>query len=122
MMFGGISSARQHLESGALRAVALTGSQRNPAVPSVPTFSEKGLQVPADSYWGVYAPSGTPAPILEKLSSHFAKALADPAVQKRLTELGYLTIANTAADHDRQYRAMVKQWIGVIDKAGIKVD
>ncbi|HYF60333.1 MAG TPA: tripartite tricarboxylate transporter substrate binding protein [Burkholderiaceae bacterium] len=122
MMFGGISSARQHLESGALRAVALTGRQRNPAVPTVPTFAEKGLEVAADSYWGVYAPAGTPAPIVEKLSTHFSRALADPAVQKKLAELGYQTIGNAPAEHDRQYREMVRQWSAVIEKGRIQVE
>jgi tripartite-type tricarboxylate transporter receptor subunit TctC len=122
MMFGGIATSRQHIEGGQLRAVALTGRQRNPTVPSVPTFAEKGLDVAADSFWGIYAPAGVPAPIVEKLSTHFARALADPGVQKKLTELGYLTIGNTPAEHDRQFRAMVAQWSTVIDKGRIQAD
>lgn len=122
MMFGGISSARQYVDNGQLRAFAVTGKQRNPAMPTVPTFTEKGLDVDANSYWGIYAPADVPDPIVAKLSTHFARALADPGVQKKLADLGYQTIGNAPAEHDRQFRAMVKQWAGVVDKARIQIE
>lgn len=122
MMFGGISTGRQYVDNGQLRAFALTGKQRNPAMPTVPTFTEKGLDVEANSYWGIYAPAGVPDPILQKLSSHFARALADPGVQKKLADLGYQTIGNAPAEHDRQFRAMVRQWSSVVDQARIQVE
>ncbi len=123
MSFSGISSSRQLVEAGKLRALALTGSQRNPAMPSVPTFEESGLKgLDADSYWGVYAPAGTPPAVLNTLQKAFASALRGPAHAERLAALGYQIIANTPEEHTKQMHAMVARWAEVIDKAGIKTE
>ncbi|TFZ02804.1 tripartite tricarboxylate transporter substrate binding protein [Ramlibacter henchirensis] len=122
MMFGGISTARQHVESGRLRAIALTGNSRNPAMPNVPTFAEHGLKVEADSYWGVYAPAGVPSQLADLVSGHFARALKDPANADKLAGLGYIPIANTPAQHTQQMRSMVQAWADVINAARIQVE
>ena len=123
MSFSGISSSRQLVDAGKLRALALTGSQRNPAMPSVPTFEESGLKgLDADSYWGVYAPAGTPPAVLNTLQKAFASALRGPAHAERLAALGYLIIANTPEEHTKQMHAMVARWTDVVDKAGIKTE
>ena len=123
MSFSGISSSRQLVEAGKLRALALTGSQRNPAMPSVPTFEESGLKgLDADSYWGVYAPAGTPPAVLNTLQKAFASALRGPAHAERLAALGYQIIANTPEEHTKQMQAMVARWADVVDKAGIKTE
>ena len=120
MQFAGISSARTYVEAGRLRALAVTNKSRNPAMPSVPTFEEFGLQgVDADSYWGVYAPSGTPAAALAALNRHFVAALRSPAHAERLAALGYLLIANTPQEHTQQMQSMIARWTGVIDKLKI---
>lgn len=121
MMFGGISSARPYVTSGKLNAIAVTGEKRNPAMPEVPTFAEQGLDIQANSYWGIYAPAGVPKPILETLSHVFASALKDPIVLKRLNDLGYTPIGNSPQEHTRQLHSMVKLWEGVVQKADIKV-
>ena len=123
MSFSGISSSRPHVDAGRLRALAVTGRQRNPAMPNVPTFEESGVPgVDADSYWGVYAPAGTPAAALAALQKAFATALRSPAHAERLAQLGYLPIANAPEEHTKQMRAMVARWTEVIDKAGIKTE
>ena len=123
MSFSGISSSRQLVEAGKLRALALTGSQRNAAMPSVPTFEESGLKgLDADSYWGVYAPAGTPPAVLNTLQKAFASALRGPAHAERLAALGYQIIANTPEEHTKQMQAMVARWADVVDKAGIKTE
>ena len=123
MMFGGISSGRSFIESGRVRGIALTGNERNAAVPDIPTFSEYGLDmVDASTYWGIYAPVGVPKAIVEKISQAFAQAMKDPAALKGMTDLGYIPIGNTPAQHTDQLRAMVGQWIDVVKKANIKVD
>jgi tripartite-type tricarboxylate transporter receptor subunit TctC len=122
LMFGGISSARQLVESGRLIGLAVTTDKRNPALPNVPTFKEYGLNIDANTYWGLYAAAGVPKPIVEKFSQAFATALHDPANQQKLADLGYLPIGNTPAQHTQQMHEMVKLWIDVIDKAHIKVD
>ncbi len=123
MQLGGISSARQHVESGRLRALAVTGKQRSPAMPGVPTFEESGLRAfDADTYWGLYAPAGTPIEIRNTVSQHFARALRSAALAERLAALGYLPIANTPEEHTRQMHAMIARWTEVIDKAKIKIE
>ncbi len=123
MQFAGISSARQHVETGRLKAMAVTGKQRNPAMPNVPTFEESGVPgVDADSYWGLYAPAGTPPAVLATLQKHFAAALRSPAHAERLASLGFLPIANTPEEHTKQMTGMIARWTEVIDKAGIKTE
>jgi tripartite-type tricarboxylate transporter receptor subunit TctC len=122
MAFVGISSAGPYVASGQLRAIALTGQQRNPNTPEVPTFAESKLDVNGSSYWGIYAPAGVPKPIIDQLNQAFSQALHKPENEKRLAELGYTPIANSAEDHTTQFRAMVHQWTTVIDKAKIQVE
>jgi tripartite-type tricarboxylate transporter receptor subunit TctC len=121
MQFAGISSARSHVEAGKLRAMAVTGMQRNPAMPSVPTFEELGVRgVDADSYWGLYAPAGTPPAVLATLQKAFASAVKSPTHAEKLASLGYLPIANTPEEHTKQMHTMIKRWTEVVDRAGIK--
>ena len=123
MSFSGISSSRPHVDAGKLRALAVTGKQRNPAMPGVPTFEESGVPgVDADSYWGIYAPAGTPPAALAALQKAFATAMRSPAHAERLATLGYLPIANTPEEHTKQMHAMVARWTEVVDKAGIKTE
>ena len=123
MQFAGISSARSHVEAGKLRALAVTNVTRNPAMPSVPTFEEFGLKnVDADSYWGVYAPAGTPPAVLAVLNKHFVNAVRSPAHAERLASLGYLPLANTYQEHTQQMQSMIARWTEVIDRLKIKAE
>lgn len=123
MLFGGISSSRQFVEQGKLRALALSANRRSPALPAVPTFAEAGLPgVNAESYWGLYAPAGTPADVLKVLNEHFVKALEDPKIAAQLRELGYDLIGNSPADHTAQLATLVAEWTQIIQKAGIKLE
>ena len=123
MSFSGISSARQYIESGQLRVLALTGEKRNPALPNVPTFDESGLRgVDAETYWGLYAPAATPPDVVKILNQNFIKALKSPQLAQRLADLGYETIANAPEAHTAQVKQMIAVWIAIIDKAGIKIE
>ncbi len=76
MMFAGPSSAKPHVDAGRLRPVAITGEQRNPALPAVPTFVESGLQgVDSGTYWGALAPAGTPREIVGAVNAAMVKVL-----------------------------------------------
>ena len=123
MQFAGISSARSHVEAGKLRALAVTNVTRNPAMPSVPTFEEFGLKnVDADSYWGVYAPAGTPPAVLAVLNKHFVNAVRSPAHAERLASLGYLPLANTYQEHTQQMQSMIARWTEVVERLKIKAE
>ena len=123
VMFSGISSARPHIDAGKLRALAVTGDKRSPAVPDVPTFQEVGLGgVTASTYWGVLAPASTPKPIVEKLNAAFAAAMRDPDIVARIAQLGYLPIGGGPADYAANIKSEIAKWGDVIRKAGIKVE
>lgn len=123
MQFAGISSARSHVEAGKLRAIAVTGKQRNPAMPRVPTFEESGLSgVDADTYWGLYSPAGVPPAVLAALNKAFVAAVRSPAHAERLAGLGFIPIGNSVQEHTQQMRAMIARWTDVIQKAGIKTE
>jgi tripartite-type tricarboxylate transporter receptor subunit TctC len=78
--------------------------------------------VDADSYWGIYAPAGTPPEVLNTLSEHFARALRNPAVVERIRGLGYRVIANSPQEHTRMMREAIARWTEVIEKAKITVE
>jgi len=121
MQFAGISSARSHVEAGKLRALAVTNVTRNPAMPTVPTFEELGIKnVDADSYWGIYAPAGTPPAVLATLNRHFVSAMRSPAHAERLASLGYLPLANTHQEHTQQMQSMIAGWTDLIDRLKIR--
>jgi len=123
MMFGGISSSRQFVEQGRLRALAMSANRRSEIMPTVPTFAEAGLPgVNAESYWGIYAPAGTPPEALKVLNDHFVRALKEPKIAAQLKELGYEIIANSPADHTAQLAKLVAEWTETIKKAGIKLE
>ncbi|MDQ0138549.1 Bug family tripartite tricarboxylate transporter substrate binding protein [Cupriavidus necator] len=75
-----VSQVRQ----GQLRLLALTGAERSPALPDVPTFKELGVDVVVTQWYGLVAPAGTPAPVLKTLSTHLSRALAQPEVKQAI--------------------------------------
>lgn len=123
MQFAGISTARSYVEAGRLRAIAMTGKQRNPAMPNVPTFEESGVAgVDADTYWGLYAPAGVPPEVLATLNKAFVAALRSPVHAERLAALGFLPIANSAPESTQQFRAMITRWSDLVERAKIQVE
>ena len=85
-----LAATKEHLATGQLRALVTFDPQRVPEFPNVPTIEEVGLAEVAGSPWfGFSAPAGTPKPIIDKLAGVLAKLQKDPALVKRLHELGY---------------------------------
>jgi tripartite-type tricarboxylate transporter receptor subunit TctC len=87
--FDNVASAIPHMKAGKLRALAVTTAQRSGVAPDVPTLAESGLSGYELSSWqAVFAPAGTPKPIVDRLYAEISKILQMPDVQKRLTDLG----------------------------------
>jgi tripartite-type tricarboxylate transporter receptor subunit TctC len=122
MGFVGISSAAAYIAAGQLRAIAVTGTKRQPSLPDVPTFADDHLDVDGNSYWGIYAPMGVPDSIVDQLNRAFTQSLHDPDNEKKLANLGFSPIANSPQEADAQWHALVQQWTIVIDKANIKIE
>ena len=123
MMFAGISSVKQHVESNRLRAIAVTGGKRSPAMPKVPTFGEAGMkQVDASSYWGALAPARTPPDIVTRLSSTMAQVLKMPDVRDKLVELGFDPIGGSPSEYAAVLATETDKWAKVIKAAGVRLD
>lgn len=123
MQFAGISSVKPHVEAGRLRAMAVTGPKRNSAMANVPTFIEQGVQgVDADTWWGLYAPSTTPAEVISALNEHLVKALRSADMAPKLASAGFVPVAGSAAEHTAMSSAMIDRWAEVIAKAKITAD
>lgn len=110
-----------HIRSGKLKALAISGKTRSPALPEVPTFAEAGLpSYDANAWYGIVAPKGTPPAIVATLAGAVAKALADPALSKRIEQQGVEAVhksspeafAKVIADDIVSYRQLIKD-VGV---------
>ncbi len=93
LLFSSYLSAAGHIESGQLRMLAIAGSNRHPGIPDVPTLPETGYpDVQMQQWFGLFAPAGTPKPIVEKLNAAFVKALRSAAVRdKVLPQVAFVT-------------------------------
>jgi tripartite-type tricarboxylate transporter receptor subunit TctC len=108
------------VKSGRLRALAVTSAQRQAQTPEVPTIQESGVPgFEVNSWYGVAAPAGTPAPILDKLNADIISVLRMPEVEQRLTELVIPPTPTTREEFDRFMRAEIARWAQVIKDAKI---
>jgi tripartite-type tricarboxylate transporter receptor subunit TctC len=124
VMFDNLPSAMPHIQSGALKAFAVTSAVRSTALPEAPTVAEAG-NLPgfeASSWFGLLAPAGTPADVVNRLQQETAKALALPAVKERLQAQGAIPSGNTPAEFTRQIEAEIGKWAAVVKASGAKVD
>ncbi len=111
LQFGGLSSARQHIESGRVKAIAVTGDKRHPSVPDVPTFKEAGLpEVDTMSLWSMHAPANTPLDVRMRLRDAALAAMRDPEISARMVAAGYDALGNTPEEHQKQTEVLIEQW------------
>ena len=121
MMFTLAPSVVQHLRSGSLRAIAVAAPQRDQAISSVPTFTEAGLNnFVSDSWYGVFAPAGTPQPIIAKLNADIQKVLAMPDVKQKLASEGAIPVGNTPDQFTEQVRKELAHWTKIAADAKIR--
>ena len=122
-MFDNMPSAWPHVQSGKLRALAVTTPTRSPTAPNVPTMQESGFKgFDVSSWFGLMAPAGTPAPIIDKLNAAVLKALAKPDVQKKMQDLGAEPQKTTPAEFGAFIKKEVDTWGPVVKASGAKVD
>ena len=114
------------IKSGKVRALAVTSPSRLGILPDLPTLAESGLKDFDVSVWhGLYAPKGTPKPVVDRLVAGLREALKDPAIVKRFTELGTEPVAPAKASPEalRSHLASeITKWAPLIKKAGIYAD
>lgn len=109
-------------QGGQARALAVSSAQRSPVMPDVPTIAEAGYPAATFSVWQcIFAPRGMPEPALGRVRQAVAEALAEPALRRRLTELGAeRLIANSVSEAGRYVTAEMTRWETVLREAGIQ--
>jgi tripartite-type tricarboxylate transporter receptor subunit TctC len=126
VMFDNLPSALPHIRSGKLKALAVTSAARSTALPDAPTVEEaggpalKGFE--ASSWFGLLAPAGTPADVVQRLQQETAKALASPAIRERLQAQGAIPSGNTPAEFAKHIADETAKWARVVKASGAKVD
>ena len=121
VLFTSISTAAGHVKQGTVRPIAVTGAQRSPALPDVPTLAESGApDQESDIIAGLLVPGGTPPEIVERLNRETVKVVAMPDVRARLSALGFEPIGSTPKQFAERIRSEIDKWAKVIRAAGIK--
>jgi tripartite-type tricarboxylate transporter receptor subunit TctC len=123
MFFCNMLSAIPHVSNGKLRALAVTSSQRSPAVPQVPTVAESGFPgFEADTTFGIWAPAGVPKHVVAKLHAEVVKALSRPDVQQQLASQGASAIGTGPDEYADYLKSNTEKWSKVLKSAGAKVE
>ena len=123
LFFGNLASTLQHVQSGKLKALAVTSGKRSPILPEVPTLSESGLKGTEIYEWNaVFAPANTPEPVMNKLAAAFQQALESPEVKVRVAQLGG-EIQKGSPEQARKFiEQQVTLWSRVIKERNITTE
>lgn len=123
MFLVGTSTAVSHIQSGALRGLAVTAGKRVDGLPDVPTFAEAGLPGVDVSLWfAVLAPSGTPAPIVKKLNADIAQVVADPDFRQALAVRGFDAVSSSPEELAQFLAKDYVKFRDLIQKLGLQVE
>jgi tripartite-type tricarboxylate transporter receptor subunit TctC len=121
LSFANVSNVMAPVREGKLRAFAVTSVKRSAAAPDLPTMIESGYpEFEAVPWFGLMAPAGTPAAIVDRLNRETLKAMAMPDVRKRLTDLGLDVITGSPAEFQAALEREIPRWARVIKPLGIK--
>jgi tripartite-type tricarboxylate transporter receptor subunit TctC len=123
LTFGTAPPFVPHIQAGKLRVLATTGKTRLDSLPEVPTSAEVGLpNLNASSWFAVFAPAGTPKPIVDKLSADIAKVVALPAFKQKAAELGALADYMSPQQLADMVASDTRRWTEVVRATGIQGD
>ena len=123
LMFSATTASGPFVKSGKLRALAISSPRRVEGWESVPTVAESGVPGFQVSEWnGLFAPAGTPRPVLERLEAETRAIVASPEMKKRFAELGVQGVGSSAQEFSSFLKAETTKWAEVIRTSGIRMD
>jgi tripartite-type tricarboxylate transporter receptor subunit TctC len=121
--FGAMAPAVPLIKSGDLRALAVTGKERSPALPDVPTMAESGFpEVEGATWTAIAVPAGTPKEIIAQLHDMIVKSLGQPDVKDKLAAMAYAPIGNSPEECAAFFKSEMAKWGKVIQDAGLKAE
>jgi tripartite-type tricarboxylate transporter receptor subunit TctC len=120
--FISVGAGRPHVVAGKIRALAVVGPTRSSVLPDVPTFQESGVQgLDAVGWFGVLAPSGTPAAVVQKVARDFKAAIQDKKISARLRDLGFEPVADSDPTRFKAFlHSEAASWKKLIAETGVK--
>jgi tripartite-type tricarboxylate transporter receptor subunit TctC len=122
-MFADLMQVLPQIQSGDLKAIAVTSKQRHPLLPNVPTVAESGFQgFEALSWHALFAPAGTPPAVVEKLHAAVAQALKEPDMQKHFESLGLVIEGRTPAQTQAFVQEEIRKWGRIVRQTGVSQD
>jgi tripartite-type tricarboxylate transporter receptor subunit TctC len=119
----GLPVAMPHVQSGKLRAIALTGSARSPLLPAIPTVAQAGLPgFDVTSWYGVFGPAQLPRDIVTRLNTEIGGVITAPDLTERLTALGAEPAVKSPAEFAQYVRDEIVKWAKIVKESGARLD
>ena len=123
MSIPGIAGMMGHIKAGKLRPLAVTGAHRSPLLPDLPTVEESGVPDYEAYVWmGLFAPKGTPQPIIDRLHREIVAVLATDEVKHYFASVGTEIVGSTPAEFGSYFKSQKELWAKVIHETGAKID
>ena len=122
MLIDGVPAQTKNIESGVVRALAVTTRTRTAALPNVPTMVEQGLDYEVPYWTAIYAPAATPKPIIDKLAAEIARTMKDPGVVGRLKDAGTEAVGSTPQELDAFNRDQLALYRRIVADPRLKLN
>jgi tripartite-type tricarboxylate transporter receptor subunit TctC len=122
LLFDNLPTSLEHIRAGKVRAVAVTTAERSPAVPDLPTVAEFVPGYEVSSWFGIGAPRGTPAAVIDRLNATINDGLADTKLQARIAEMASVPMRLSPAQFATLIVAETAKWARVVKMSGARAD
>jgi len=122
LMMDNLSAVKHHVQAGRLKAYAVSSAARSPQLEGVPTLKEAGVDFEGESWFALFAPAATPAPIVSQLRNIVAEVLRDADFAARVEKDGGRVLAVAPAEQAKFLQSEVERWSALVTRYGVKVD
>ena len=123
IMFDNLPTALPLIQSGQVKALAMTSAERSELLPGVPTMIESGVEgFDATAWFGFVAPANTPVPVLDRLNAEMVRMLLEPDMREKLKQQGVNVVANSRAEFTGVIADEMRKWKDIVDRSGTKIE